>query len=265
MCSDVKITQKVLPGAGGNTVVANQNNYGLTVTEATQMAFQIFREYYPQLQKEALEAVQKLTEERLKMIPTENIVPPKANVVVPVLQNASLTEEQDLLEMYATVLANSMDKFTKEGIHPGFVEIIKQLSSDEAKILRYMHLRTTLPIITLRFEDEKGAGFDVIKNYSDVGELINCVAPHNIGLYFDNLQRLGLISIDNTVALLDKNLYAPLKNNEYILDEMKQAKDRPDQNKAVLKEGVVVLSDYGKAFCKACVTIQIIVMVKEPT
>ena len=64
--------------------------------------------------------------------------------------------------MYATVLANSMDKFTKEGIHPGFVEIIKQLSSDEAKILRYMHLRTTLPIITLRFEDEKGAGFDVI-------------------------------------------------------------------------------------------------------
>ena len=105
MCSDVKITQKVLPGAGGNTVVANQNNYGLTVTEATQMAFQIFREYYPQLQKEALEAVQKLTEERLKMIPTENIVPPKANVVVPVLQNASLTEEQDLLEMYATVLA----------------------------------------------------------------------------------------------------------------------------------------------------------------
>lgn len=265
MCSDVKITQKVLPGAGGNTVVANQNNYGLTVTEATQMAFQIFREYYPQLQKEALEAVQKLTEERLKMIPTENIVPPKANVVVPVLQNASLTEEQDLLEMYATVLANSMDKFTKEGIHPGFVEIIKQLSSDEAKILRYMHLRTTLPIITLRFEDEKGAGFDVIKNYSDVGELINCVALHNIGLYFDNLQRLGLISIDNTVALLDKNLYAPLKNNEYILDEMKQAKDRPDQNKAVLKEGVVVLSDYGKAFCKACVTIQLIVMVKEPT
>lgn len=167
--------------------------------------------------------------------------------------------------MYATVLANSMDKFTKEGIHPGFVEIIKQLSSDEAKILRYMHLRTTLPIITLRFEDEKGAGFDVIKNYSDVGELINCVVPHNIGLYFDNLQRLGLISIDNTVALLDKNLYAPLKNNEYILDEMKQAKDRPDQNKAVLKEGVVVLSDYGKAFCKACVTIQLIVMVKEPT
>ena len=74
-----------------------------------------------------------------------------------------------------------------------------------------------------------------------------------------------LISIDNTVALLDKNLYAPLKNNEYILDEMKQAKDRPDQNKAVLKEGVVVLSDYGKAFCKACVTIQLIVMVKEPT
>ena len=90
MCSDVKITQKVLPGAGGNTVVANQNNYGLTVTEATQMAFQIFREYYPQLQKEALEAVQKLTEERLKMIPTENIVPPKANVVVPVLQNANI-------------------------------------------------------------------------------------------------------------------------------------------------------------------------------
>ena len=64
------------------------------------MAFQIFREYYPQLQKEALEAVQKLTEERLKMIPTENIVPPKANVVVPVLQNASLTKRLSIIRQY---------------------------------------------------------------------------------------------------------------------------------------------------------------------
>ena len=262
MCDTVNTAQNAQFGSHDNTFIANQNNTGLTVVEATQMAFQIFREYYPQLQREALETVQKLLEERLKAIPVENIVTPKANIVVPALQNASLIEEPNLLAMYATVLANSMDKFIKDGIHPGFVEIIKQLSSDEAKILRYMRFHPTLPIVTLRFEDEKGAGFDIIKNFSNVGELTNCAVPHNMGLYFDDLQRLGLVSIEHTIAATDKHLYEPLKNNEYILNMMKQAQNRPNQNKATLQESVVVLSDYGKAFCEACMTIHLTVTVK---
>lgn len=263
MCDNVNTTQNAQFGSHDNTFIANLNNTGLTVIEATQMAFQIFREYYPQLRKEALENVQKILEDHLRAIPVENIVTPKANIVVPALQNASLTDEPDLLEMYATVLANSMDKFIKDGIHPGFVEIIKQLSSDEAKIIRYMRFYPTLPIVTLRFEDEKGAGFDIIKNFSNIGELTNCAAPHNMGLYFDNMQRLGLVSIEHTVAVTDKHLYEPIKNNEYILNMVKQAQKQPKQNKATLQEGVVVLSDYGKAFCEACITIHLTVTVND--
>lgn len=253
MCDNVNTTQNAQFGSHDNSFVAQQiNNYGLTVPEATKMAFQLFREYYPQLQKEALETVQHLLEEHLKAIPSENVVPPKANIVVPTLQNASLTEEPDLLEMYATILGNSMDKLTKEGVHPGFVEIIKQISSDEAKILQRMRFHSTIPIITLRFENEKGSGISVVKNFSDIGERTNCVAPHSIGLYFDNLQRLGLISIENMVSLTEKRLYDSLRCNEYIVTEMKKLEQYSNLDRIDLQEGVVMLSDYGKAFCKVC-------------
>lgn len=54
MCDTVNTTQNALLGSHDNTFIANQNNTGLTVVEATQMAFQIFREYYPQLKKKQL-------------------------------------------------------------------------------------------------------------------------------------------------------------------------------------------------------------------
>ena len=164
-----EVNQTAALGSHHNTFAGTVNNYGLSVTDATRMALQMFREYYPQLQKEALDTVQKLVEEHLKLIPPENIIPPKANVVVPVLQNASLTEEPDLLKMYATVLANSMDKFMQSGIHPGFVDVIRQLSSDEAKILKYMNQHSTVPTVTLRATDEKKAGFSVVKPQFEAG------------------------------------------------------------------------------------------------
>lgn len=253
-----EVNQTAAWGSHHNTFAGMVNNYGLSVTDVTRMALQMFREYYPQLQKEALDTVQKLVEEHLKLIPAENIIPPKANVVVPVLQNASLTEEPDLLKMYATVLANSMDKFMQSGIHPGFVDVIRQLSSDEAKILKYMNQHPTVPTVTLRATDENRAGFSVVKNFSNVGELTGCEVPYNTGFYFDNLQRLGLVSNGgNMVVLSDESLYEPLENNKYMHDKMNNIRQQQTYNRPLLMAGFFELSDYGKAFCKACMTIQI--------
>ena len=43
---------------------------------------------------------------------------------------------EELRNMYANLLAASMLKDEKENAHPSFVEIIKQLSPDEAKLLK---------------------------------------------------------------------------------------------------------------------------------
>ena len=149
-----------------------------------------------------------------------------------------------------------MNKIVKNGVHPGFVEIIKQLSPDEAKILRYMKTNTTIPTITLRYEDSKGTYIEVIKNFSLVGEYSKCESPFETAMYFDNLIRLGLLyDADGMSSLTDEAHYHPLTNHSYITayynDEI--AKKRGFE-KAKFQKSWVSLTEFGKSFCEVCIT-----------
>ena len=74
---------------------------------------------------------------KLEGINAESIVSPEAYVAVPVLQAISYCKNsEELRNMYANLLATSMVENGKENAHPSFVEIIKQLSPDEAKLLK---------------------------------------------------------------------------------------------------------------------------------
>jgi hypothetical protein len=48
------------------------------------------------------------------------------------------SEVPDLREMYAKLLATSMDSATSDTAHPSFVTLIQQLTPDEARILRHL-------------------------------------------------------------------------------------------------------------------------------
>lgn len=252
MTDKTEIHQNAGLGAHGNTFIAEQNN-GLSVEDATTMAFTIFREYYPQLREEMLSDLYKILEEKLKNITPENIIPPSPRIAVPTLQNASITEDISIRELYAQLLANSMDATIKDGVHPDFVEIINQLSPDEAKLLRYLFTQLIIPTVTLKRVNEQNEGNDIIKNFSNIGELAECENPLKISEYFDNLLRLGLLESSETASLVDKALYNPLKEHEYILSQINIiTSQEPPFNKSHLKEGYMAMTDFGRSFCKIC-------------
>ena len=141
----------------------------------------------------------------------------------------------------------------KDGIHPAFVEIIKQLSPDEAKILRYMSSNTIIPTITLRCVNEKEEGYDVVKNFSNVGELAKCEYPFEVGKYFDNLIRLGLLKNDMLASLINKALYEPLKEHQYLESQINTITHQVHPfNKPKFEEGYISITDFGKSFCEIC-------------
>lgn len=205
---------------------------------------------------------QKLLEQKLANVAPESIHSPEPYIAVPALQNISYCmDNEELRDMYANLLANSMTEVVKDGVHPGFVDIIKQLCPDEAKILRYMSKYTTIPTITLQYvnKDESGItiGFiDVIKSFSNIGENIGCEKPLNINTYFNNLERLGLIKDYNDGReLIDKNLYEPLKQHAYIIEHSNEPLVQSRGfTKTRIKEGVVELTYYGEAFCEVCIS-----------
>lgn len=208
------------------------------------------------LQKEYNVAkTRKLLEDKLKDVSPELIEVPDAHIAVPALQYISYCMDNDeLRNMYANLLANSMNRVAKNGVHPGFVEIIKQLCPDEAKIMKYFYSHTIVPTITLRYSDDNDGEADIVKNFSNIGELAGCEQPFEINKYFDNLTRLGLLeSSTGLLSLADKTQYEPLKRHKLIISAENDLDHyRPHFNKTRFVEGYVRISDYGKAFCSIC-------------
>lgn len=258
MCDNVNTTQNAQWGSHDNSFIAQQiNNYGVPVEQMPGMiidaTFRLFHQYFPQLQKEALEEVHRMLEEKLRRIPSENIVPPAARIAIPTLQNASITEEHDIRELYATLLANSMNKEEKNGIHPSFSNIIAQLTSDEAKFLSYMQDNTSIPTISLRAQNKEMSGITVVSNFTNLGEKIGCEMPNRVDEYLDNLERLGLIkNMGDLGSLTDKKLYEPLRKHPYIISQMQEIEKWPELNLPQISESYAQLTNFGKAFCKAC-------------
>jgi len=254
MNEQIEITQKATLGSQTTQIGIQNFNTGLSPTNAVEMAFAIFREYYPQLREEALSEVRQLVLEKLQNVQKEDIVPPTPRIVVPVLQNASITEETEIRRLYANLLANSMNRTVKNRVFPGFVTIVNQLCSDEAKLLPIIYDKKSIPIITLRRQNEKEEGIDVVKNFSNIGEIAKCENPLDIGLYLNNLMRLGIIERPALSSLIDKTKYEPLKSHPFIVDKANNIKNYMDSyNQPKFKEGYMVLTDFGKEFCEKTV------------
>lgn len=196
----------------------------------------------------------KLLELKLNSTSPDLIESPEPYIAVPALQYISYCMDNDeLRDMYANLLANSMNKIVKNGVHPGFVEVIKQLSPDEAKILRYLSMNTVISTITLRYENDKGAGIEVIENFSNVGEVVGCESPFEINKYFDNLIRLGLVKNAGWSSLADKSEYEPLKNHPHVqLHVDNLANQGGEYTKIKFRESYMSLTDFGDAFCDIC-------------
>jgi len=211
-----------------------------------------------------LEETKKLLEKKLENVPPELIEEPEPYIAVPAIQNISYCmDNEELRDMYANLLANSMNKVVKEGVHPGFVEIIKQMSPDEAKIMKYFSLHNTIPVIDLKAEDNSGAGIEIINSFSNIGELSKCENPLETGKIFDNLIRLGLLLKGHLSSLTKKELYIPLKEHPYIIQNVERIKSRPEPYCVPgINESYIKVTDFGKSFCNICISSRKIIMAK---
>ena len=200
----------------------------------------------------------KLLEEKLQSTPPELIQPPEAHIAVPALQYISYCmDNEELRDMYANLLANSMNSVVKNGVHPGFVEIIKQLSPDEAKFLKHMRKHKSIPTISLRYvhnEVAKG-GIDVIKEFTNVPMLAGCENVYSGEQYIDNLVRLGLLERKTGNAFIDKTRYEPLKNDpEFLRHNNDEHARKNGFDKCDVEEHIVRLTAFGEQFCNICLS-----------
>ena len=166
--------------------------------------------------EESLKLTGELLREKISKIPEEKICEPESYVAIPAIQQISYCENsEDLRNLYANLLASSMNIDTKWNVHPSFVDIIKQLNPDEAKIMKNLvpNPMMTYPLVDVRLNQKNSqGGLTLLTNFTDVSlEIID--NPGNICSYIDNLERLKLIEIPALLSLTDPKSYENIKES----------------------------------------------------
>ncbi len=252
MCPQTEIAQNAGLGSHGNTFIGEQHNHqGLSITDATQMAFSIFREYYPQLRQEALAELEVLVQENLSKMPPENIVSPRAKTAIPLLQSASITEETDLRKMYAKILANDMNKEQRPKVHPAYAKIVDQMSVDDALLFkRIVEIANSIPVARITFTFGTQYLISVLPRY--FSPYFDDLDPWKVSISIENLSRLNIIDFfEGTVSTYDYDL---IKNHSYIQNRFAFAKEHNQEKNLQIEmsKRVIQINDFGKGLSKVC-------------
>jgi hypothetical protein len=164
---------------------------------------------------------------------------PAPQIIGPILEGIRYEpEDTPVDEMFSQLLSSAMDKKRMENAHPAFVEIIKQLSSDEAILLVALSVRPRRHHFRVPYDSEK----QVWGGPSEIGlderptELLSM--PTNFDLYVTHLFNLGLAE------------YRNWKREEPEFADIPAQPPRVHIGTRVYRE--LKLTEWGTAFMNAC-------------
>lgn len=192
--------------------------------------------------------------EKTAEIPQDQIIEPKASVAGPALQGLAFThEEPPLKEMYLNLLATSMDGRSATSAHPAFVEIIKQLNSEEALLVKeILKSPNAVPIAQIRLRLPNNKGYRVLKqhllNQTD-SESRASIENESLAAMVDNWVRLGLIEVSYDIYLSDENNYSWVESRPEFI-RLKESVKEIDTT-VVYQKGLIQRTELGKLFSKA--------------
>lgn len=162
-----------------------------------------------------------------RKVDAERIVPPDIATAIPAIEAMRYTRDEIRI-MLLNLLGASMNIDTSEFVHPAFVEILKQMTPDEAKILNQLpKVFLHEPIIDIAVEKPKKDGkFTIFNSVGVVAEEADCEFPDRLPLYLTNLTRLGLVEIPENSGLADDWRYDKVRNSPSFLEKVKFAEKK---------------------------------------
>lgn len=191
---------------------------------------------------------------RAQTIPPEHVVEPKASIAGPTLQGLAFThEEPNLKEMYLNLLKTSMDGRVASLVHPAFVEIIKQLDSEDARLVRgALQSSSAIPIIQIHRKLKDGSGYNLL-----VQHLLNLtnsatgapIEDPQLPAMVDNWIRLGLVEVAYDRHLVDAAHYSWAEQRPEFIRLSQEP--QPDEAKVEYQKGIMQRTELGKRFALA--------------
>jgi hypothetical protein len=198
--------------------------------------------------------------ELLKDVPPDQIVTPSAHVAGPALEAMRFTaDESALRDLFAQLLATAMDARCAPVAHPAFVEIVKQITADEAVLLRFIASKRHAPeplvaiVVNIRppYGPEESSWIER-RHINRLAKKCSIAAQDLVPGYIDNLSRLGLVRVAYDKELVAEHwqtVYAQLESD--LLPRLNN-EAKPGQ-RFTSARGSLTVTDFGMLFMRACI------------
>lgn len=216
----------------------------------------------------SLDKTREKLHQKLDDVPVENITPPPVHIAAPALQAACYAADCDELhDMFATLLASAMNVEKQPLVHPAFIEVIKQLSPLEARILSHQSFIVTdiFPMCTIRIQEKRafhplGQDFRILANGQDWYKNIALYEAlkndplldlQKISSIADNLSRLQIILIHNDQHWMSD----PKQYNELLVlfRSFSSKNSAPPGQELAFIPSMAEITAFGKQFFQACI------------
>lgn len=157
--------------------------------------------------------------EKNSTIPIENRDTSKQGLALKAVEDSIYQlDSEDLQDMFANLIAASLDNRKNNDVHPSFSTILKDLSPKDAILFKKLYKLKVIPSVTVRFESSQTKlGINVKENILLVNGM-NIIEPVSL----NNLNRFGLVEIQRGSYLSSTpNLlrYQQFEESVYFLNE----------------------------------------------
>jgi len=201
--------------------------------------------------KIALEANLEKYRIKMKDIPEEEVCEVAPEVGVPIAEKLSYVSNEELSDMYTELLANASQKQKANVAHPSFVNVISNISPDEAILIKSVRNMAGVPFIEVRLMlKDKNEWQTINTMMPGLTCLHELQYPNNVHAYISNLEGLGVFQARQDIYMGGENIYEPLEEqakSTYSAIE-KSIGDRT----LTFQRGKIVITPFARLLMSAC-------------
>lgn len=200
---------------------------------------------WSQIQEYTVGAIQEILASRT--VPPDRMTSPRLDIAIPAIEAMRYS---GLKREFALLIASTMDTGLADDAHPSFIEILKQLTIDEVRIvMSFPDVGQVLPCANINYLDRTGRILSSLRHIVPEHVARVCERPKALGGYIDNLLRLNIISAPAHLAISDERFYRDLLAQDFVA--VFEANVAPGL-KASVNRRVLALTDFGQLFRRCC-------------
>ncbi len=191
--------------------------------------------------------------EKLEQIPEEKQCDVHPQIGVPILEKLSYTTNEEIADLFTTLLASASNTDMVNTAHPSFVNMIERMSQDEARLLQYLKGKDNIQYCIFNGNATEGEGFiTILDHVTTLDDDVKFDYPQNVNAYLSNFTSLGILRDMNGQYKIDKTIYNRIREKHDL--KSLEAQLVPSQFKSItVEESYYLITDFGKLFIRACV------------